>query len=331
MTTTPLVPFKDVQTSGAACILALLNIRGVGPSRVRVLMANAKHLNVALDAQFLVSTNGGGVLTTQQMDGLSSAIERAERTIEELDNRQVRAITLSDQSYPLKLLSRLGRLAPPLLFTIGDLKVAEASTVGFCGSRRASDKGLGVTRDIAEQLSQRRVALVSGYAAGVDTEVHTAALKHHTATIVVLAEGITHFRVKRELQRDWNDDDVLVLSEFLPGLPWSARQAMQRNATICALSDAMVLIEAGETGGSIAAGRTALSMGVPLFAPVYEGMPESAEGNRVILREGALPLLKDRKSDRANVAPILEVLETSRRQGAKLSRAGDQLAFLERD
>jgi hypothetical protein len=66
----------------------------------------------------------------------------------------------------------------------------------------------------------------------------------------------------------------------------------------------MILIESASTGGSIEAGRASLDMGVPLFAPVYEGMPESAVGNRELLAHGARPLLKSRTTGRANMKEV---------------------------
>ena len=70
----------------------------------------------------------------------------------------------------------------------------------------------------------------------------------------------------------------------------------------------MVLIEAENKGGSISAGRTSLKMGRPLFAPVYEGMPSTASGNRILLSQGAHGLKKSVKTMRANLTPIQDLL-----------------------
>jgi DNA processing protein len=121
----------------------------------------------------------------------------------------------------------------------------------------------------------------------------------------VLAEGILHFKLKRELRDVWDDGRAVVVSEFLPGLPWSVHHAMQRNRTICGLSLAMVLIEARENGGSYEAGKASLELGVPLFAAVYEGMPVSATGNSELLGKGAKPLMRSRSTHRANLSPVL--------------------------
>lgn len=126
----------------------------------------------------------------------------------------------------------------------------------------------------------------------------------------MLAEGILHFNTKRETKDAWDAKRAVVVSEFLPDSAWSVHNAMRRNRTICGLSQAMVLIEARTSGGSLEAGKVCLELGVPLFAAAYEGMPDAAQGNRQILNEGARPLLKSRTSGRANVAPILQSLQT---------------------
>lgn len=115
--------------------------------------------------------------------------------------------------------------------------------------------------------------------------------------------------MKKEIEPVWDWERALVVSEFLPGVPWSAHNAMQRNRTICALSRAMVLIEAGSKGGSIEAGRTCLKLGIPLFASVYGGMPPEATGNRDLLAQGARPLMKIRSTNRANLAPLFDMFQ----------------------
>jgi DNA processing protein len=83
---------------------------------------------------------------------------------------------------------------------------------------------------------------------------------------------------------------------------------MQRNRTICGLSRAMILIEARTSGGSIQAGRDCLKLGLPLFAAVYEGMPESATGNDELLNQGARRLMKSRSTNQPNIGPVLEAI-----------------------
>jgi len=86
-------------------------------------------------------------------------------------------------------------------------------------------------------------------------------------------------------------DDVCIVSEFPPDAPWSGPRAMQRNSTIAALSDTVVVIAAGESGGSWEMGQLCLKKGKRLF--VLETSDDAAPGNRKLIRAGAEPVTHD--------------------------------------
>jgi len=216
--------------------------------------------------------------------------------------------------------------APPVLFMRGNPDLAMKAAVGFCGSRAASAKGLTVASDCARSLAREGVNVVSGYARGVDLAAHRAALEVGGTTTMVLAEGISHFRIKGEL-RDVMDEDlsrVLVISEFPPGLPWRAHNAMARNRTICGLANAMVVIESGAEGGTFEAGRTALELGEPLFCVEYAEATPSAAGNPYFLQRGALGLRRA-KSGEPNLTQLLSVIRTD--YGSRDGRSQRELSF----
>lgn len=209
--------------------------------------------------------------------------------------------------YPARLLTVLRNTAPPILYLVGNEKLFESHSVGFCGSRKASDKGIEVAESCGEILAQQSINIVSGYAAGVDTATHIGALRAGGSTIVVLPDGILHFRLKEQISELLAGSDlskILVVSEFPPGIPWKAHNAMTRNRTIVGFSDAMVVIESGLEGGTFEAGNTALSLGVPLFCIEYAAPPSSAPGNAYFLSHGAVAIR--RSSDGLpNVSKIL--------------------------
>jgi DNA processing protein len=228
-----------------------------------------------------------------------------------LARENITLISTCDPEYPYLLLDGMKGKSPPILYCRGNVRLLSKPAVGFCGSRKASQKGIETAQDCAEQLAQQGFVIASGYADGVDTTTHVSALAAGGATVVVLPEGISHFRVKQEVKEFWDWERVVVVSQFEPKVQWSVHNAMTRNSVICGLSKAMILIEAGTTGGSIAAGRTCLEMVRPLFAPVYEGQPETAAGNRILLKEGAHPIGKSRHTNRAAIDRICEVIGNS--------------------
>jgi DNA processing protein len=210
--------------------------------------------------------------------------DRVRELAEELDRRQIRMLLPIDPEWP----DELNDLpAPPVyLFAWGSLDLLRGGGIGMCGSRTASDRGLEAARVCGREVARHDLHVVSGYARGVDTVTHLAALEHGAGTVIVLAEGILHFRVKRVFREvGLSSENVLVLSQFPPRQRWTAGAAMTRNGVICALGRALVVVEAGERGGTLNAGRQALGIGRPVFALQFGD--DAPVGNRSLFDEGA--------------------------------------------
>ena len=293
--------------SSTHAIFRLLSVRGVGAARIRAAMKLADGLRASLADLIHDGTVLKSLLSVQQIQALRSSDDIASEIWAKLQDNEVRVISILDSEYPKVVRQRLRHDAPPLLFLRGNIDLLTKPSVGFCGSRKPSEKGTSVAKECAEIVSRQNLNVVSGYAAGVDIATHRTALQWGGSTTLVLAEGILHFKLKADLAGTWDWGRALVVSEYLPTITWNVGNAMRRNRVICALCEAMVLIEAREKGGSIDAGRTCLRLGVPLFAPVYEGMPESATGNRILIKEGAKSLYKQKSSSRPNLTPLLHV------------------------
>lgn len=288
-------------------LMTLLDAPGVGPNRARKVLKRwqlVQQKTSLLDDRLIREA-----LTVSQVAALPTSRERVKHHWDELLEKDVQVLSIVDPAYPAALKQALGEDAPVLLLCIGNLELLKTTSVGFCGSREATGKGIATARDSADLLARNGINIVSGFAAGVDMNAHRAALAAGGTTTVVLAEGILRFRIKREIKDVWDEQRTLVVSEFGPNLPWSVGHAMQRNRTICGLSRAMILIEARSTGGSIEAGRDCLKLGLPLFAAVYEGMPEAATGNQELLNQGARRLMKSRATNRPNIRPVLEAIQ----------------------
>jgi DNA processing protein len=217
--------------------------------------------------------------------------------------------TFGSPEYP-HLLGHI-RAAPPFLFYTGAADLLTAHGIGMCGSRNASDEGLRAAAACGEVATQHGLTVVSGYARGVDTTAHVSALSSGGSTVIVLPVGINHFRVKRGPVADvWNKERVLIVSQFPPGRPWSAGNAMARNNVIIGLSLALVVVEANEKGGTLAAGTKALQLNKPVLALEFAVNPR---GNAELIRHGAISI-RNRAELRAR---LMEVAENP--QGNQLS------------
>lgn len=287
---------KDVQA-----IYSFMKIKGIGVMRTnKALLSYTEQLGSMWKLEdWLLS-----VLTANQRTEYFSHYEQVDGL--RIKMLEVLFCTVLDQNYPMMLKSLLKLNTPPVLSMVGNVDLLSNRKVGFCGSRKVSQKGVEVTKDCVEQLSEdKNLSIVSGYAQGVDKEAHYSALKSGGSTIIVLPNGISSFYVREELKEVWDWNRVLVISEYLPKDKWSVGRAMNRNNTIIGLSDAMVVVEAGSTGGSLDAGLRSLADHKPLFVPEYSVYPESAIGNCLLLEKGAVGIRRSRLNNRANITELL--------------------------
>lgn len=275
-------------------------------ANLRALVAFERYRTPAKMTAALMS--GGEALLDQEWITFDTgARDLLRRQAADLAERGVIAINADDERFPASLMVK-GRPVVPTLFCLGDLRLLGAPGAGMCGSRKASALGLKAARACGEEVSARRLAVVSGYAKGVDTETHLAALDHGGATVIVLAEGINHFRIKRDFARSFDPRRILVVSQFHPAQTWASYAAMARNHVIFGLGRALVVIEAGDRGGTLAAGRDALKRGRPVFVLNFDA--ETPPGNRLLIDAGAQPV-----SSRQELGEALDALGDEPQQG----------------
>lgn len=172
--------------------------------------------------------------------------------------------------YPKKL--RDARYPVELLYYQGAWELIEARAVAVVGSRKASPEGVKRAQQIARALVQRDFTVVSGLAEGIDTAAHTAALAQNGRTIAVLGTPLSSVypAANRALQERIANEQ-LVISQ-VPVLRYDRQAPPQnrlffpeRNVTMSALTEATVIVEAGETSGSLTQARAALHQGRKLF------------------------------------------------------------------
>jgi DNA processing protein len=157
--------------------------------------------------------------------------------------------------------------APKQLFVAGDVGIlALGARISIVGSRKASPEGLARARKLARALSERHMVVVSGLAEGIDTAAHTAAIEMGGKTVSVIGTALDkvypsqNARLQEEIMREH-----LCISQFPPGYPTRPGNFPIRNRTMALISDATVIIEAGESSGSLHQGWEALRLGRGLW------------------------------------------------------------------
>jgi len=160
------------------------------------------------------------------------------------------------------------RYAPASLYIEGDTSLLSPQQVrvSVVGSRTASSDGLRRARKLARLLAENEIVIVSGLALGIDTAAHQGAIEAGGSTLAVLGTGLDRYyppqneRLQRQIARDH-----LLVSQFPSGSPPKKHSFPQRNRTMALISDATVIVEAGESSGSLHQGWEALRLARPLF------------------------------------------------------------------
>jgi DNA processing protein len=179
--------------------------------------------------------------------------------------------------YPMKL--RDAEHPIELLYFQGEWELTESRCVAIVGSRKASDEGKQRARQIARALVGDKVksgglgfTVVSGLAEGIDRAAHEAALEAGGRTIAVIGTPLGSYypRENRELQ-DRIARDFLLISQ-VPVLryatqDWRVNRGFfpERNRTMSALTEATIIVEAGQTSGTLTQARAAVHQKRKLF------------------------------------------------------------------
>lgn len=290
-------------------VIQLMHTSGIGAKRLSRLLKRLQNESYPVEDFVMISTKEL-IEKYGFTENMAASFKEVDSELEQLSDKfwehEIKVITQQDNLYPSVLSKVLGEDAPPVLFIKGNLQILENRSVGFCGSRKASEKGCELVRDSASYLARQGVNIVSGYANGVDLAAHIGALSAGGATTLVLPLGIMNYSLKTSLSELITDDNTLIISEFSPRLGWAIHNAMQRNHTICGLSRAMVLVDSALKGGTFEAGKTALKLERPLFVWEYQSQP-CTEGNEYFLKRGAIALTENDDMGQ-NLDKIFEVI-----------------------
>jgi DNA processing protein len=170
---------------------------------------------------------------------------------------------LRDAEYPVELLYYQGWW---------DL-VNSPRSVAVVGTRSPSEEGKRRTRKLVRALLGDDFTIVSGLAKGIDAVAHDAAIREGGRTIAVLGTPISHIYPKEnaELQREIARNHLLISQVPVKRYDVSRNPAANshffpaRNVTMSALTDATIIVEAGETSGTLVQARAALKQNRKLF------------------------------------------------------------------
>jgi DNA processing protein len=206
----------------------------------------------------------------------------------ELASLGIDTVLRNGPGYP----EHLGRFedAPDLLFIRGDLPTTPG--VGIVGTRRCTAYGLELADAYGRAVAAAGWPVVSGLARGIDGAAHRGMVAAGGRGVAVLGCGIdvTYPREHRRLGEQILELGGAIVTEYPPGSrpdPW---RFPPRNRIIAGSSGAVVVVEAGITGGALITAVKAAEYGIPVFAMPGDVDRKASEGTNRLIRDGAFPV-----------------------------------------
>ena len=222
----------------------------------------------------------------------SAKDEKLDYIIHKVDEYKMDVTTFLDKDFP-SILNHIYN-PPAILFMRGNRALLDKrlNRIALVGARRCSLYGRNVARMLGKELGKYSTIIVSGGARGIDTHGHEGLLASLGYGIVVMGCGldIVYPRENTKLFDRILQNNGLLVSEYPPGTPPSAKHFPARNRIISGLSRGVIVVEAKGSSGSLITADMAVSEGRDVFVVPCNLLDHTADGNKFLMRNGAFVL-----------------------------------------
>lgn len=246
--------------------IAVSFLQGIGPVRARLLLSKVPDLSCLFDYSLheLSALTGLSKTILKGMER-KKALERAEQELPFIEKNDIQTYFVSDSLYPRRL--KQCEDAPVMLYGRGNLDLNPLRTVAVVGTRNATEYGKNICIELIESLIGKNVLVVSGMAYGIDICVHQLCVKHNIPTVGVLGHGLDRLypQAHKHTAKRMLDNGGL-LTEFLPGTQPDRENFPMRNRIVAGMSDATIVVESKDKGGSLITAELANDYSRDVFA-----------------------------------------------------------------
>ena len=222
----------------------------------------------------------------------SAKDEKLDYIIHKIDEYKMDVTTFLDKDFP-SILNHIYN-PPAILFMRGNRALLDKrlNRIALVGARRCSLYGRNVARMLGKELGKYSTIIVSGGARGIDAHGHEGLLASRGYGIVVMGCGldIVYPRENTKLFDRILQNNGLLVSEYPPGTPPSAKHFPARNRIISGLSRGVIVVEAKGSSGSLITADMAVSEGRDVFVVPCNLLDHTADGNKFLMRNGAFVL-----------------------------------------
>ena len=184
------------------------------------------------------------------------------------------------------------KYAPEIIYYKGSIDIPlPCARVSVIGTREPTEVGLEATEHVSKTLVENNVIIVSGLAKGIDSVGHRTAIKNGGKTIAVIGTPLnkTYPKENTELQEEMMKNQ-LVISQYTVARLTTKKDFVLRNRTMALISDASVIVEAGDGSGTLYQGWETLRLGRPLFICKLVVHNPKLEWPKEMIKHGAIEL-----------------------------------------
>ncbi|HHZ02363.1 MAG TPA: DNA-processing protein DprA [Tissierellia bacterium] len=176
--------------------------------------------------------------------------EEYSRIIESCEKNKIQVVGIYDKNYPYKLNSIEDK--PIVLYVDGDIDLLNGgNNIAIVGTRKPSQEGYEISSIFAEKLAEENCCIVSGLASGCDEAAHQGCLLAKGKTIAVIPSGhLNVLKMKRSLYNKIILSGGCIVSELSPLSKAEKYSFIDRNRIIAAVSEGVIVVEGGLTGGT---------------------------------------------------------------------------------
>jgi len=246
--------------------LALLKIEGVGDIVAKKLINHCGSAENIFQAkpQQLQSIDGiGDVLIRNLKD--KTVFDKAEKELRYIESENITVLDYQNKNYPDRLKHCID--GPVLLFASGNMDFENRKMISIVGTRQITSYGMDFCKKLIEDLAIFNPIIVSGFAYGVDIVAHQAAMDNGLQTIGVLAHGLNQIYPKTHKKYVAKmEDNGGFLTEFWSNSNPDKENFVRRNRIVAGMSEATVVIESAEKGGSLITAMIANDYNRDVFA-----------------------------------------------------------------
>jgi DNA processing protein len=221
----------------------------------------------------------------------AEVLSHAEAEIKFLEKNEIKPLFYLDEAYPRRLVHY--DYCPIMLYYKGNANLNPHRTVAIVGTRKPTEQGKIITEKIVEQLKQYDVHIISGLAYGVDGCAHKKAVEQSMYTVGVMGNGHDNIYPSehRDLARKMIKHGGLI-TEFCSETKPDRANFPMRNRVIAAMSDAVIVIESKESGGSIITAEFANEYNKDVFAIPGRPSDISSKGCNALIKKTKAHLME---------------------------------------